>query len=95
MSPRIGVIRRKLNAGAALVKGFRFARLFHDGERLWAQHDPHVMWFRLSKSIRNEKWLRENRWWAHSENRLIGLHQCRIWLRRNWKQLEQRKRAAA
>jgi len=92
---RHAAIRRKLNAGAALVKGFRFARLFHDGERLWAQHDPHVMWFRLSKGIATEKRLIARDHWSADENRLIGLHQARVWLRRNWKRLEARERSAA
>lgn len=86
-------IRRKLNAGAALFLPHRFARLFHDGGALWAAGDPHVMWFRLSKGIAVEKRLRDRDHWAHDHNRLVGLRQCRVWLRRNWKQLEREKAA--
>jgi hypothetical protein len=88
-------IRRKLRNGADLVTGFRFARLFHDGGAIWVTADPHVMWFRLTKAIETEKWLSEHRDWAHDHNRICGLHQCRIWLRRNWKRLEAKERTAA
>lgn len=75
-------IRRKLNAGAALITGFRFARLFHDGDALWAHQDPAILWHRLTKGIRCEKSARDQGHWSHDHNRLIGLHQARVWLRR-------------
>ena len=88
-------IRRKLSAGADLVTDFRFARLFHDGGALWVAADPHVMWFRLTKAIAVERGLCDRDHWAFDQNRLWGLHQARVWLRRNWKRLEARKARAA
>lgn len=89
----IGYYRRKFNEGAKHVLPHRLDRLVSHGGALMRARDYDMLWTMLTNAIWVERRLRAKDSWGYDENRHIGLHQARTWLRRE-RAAEQRRIAA-